>query len=1002
VKGSPGPPPFSFAEARALREELAGEIEGEVRFDAGSRALYAHDLSIYRQVPIGVVLPRSVDDVVATLDACRRHGAPVLPRGGGTSLVGQCTNVAVVIDFSKYMNRILEVDVENKRARVEPGVVCDRLKDAAEPHHLTYGPDPATHAWCTFGGMIGNNSCGVHSVLTELYGQGPRTSDNVEELEILTYDGHRMRVGATSDDELEQIIRAGGRRGEIYGKLERLRDRYGDGVRERYPDIPRRVSGYNLDELLPENGFHVARSLVGSEGTCGVIVEATVSLVEWPPVRTLVVLGYPDHFSAADDLMDLLEHGPIGLEGFDASVTETMEGLDLFPRERAVLPEGGAWLLVELGGQTREEGLDRSRRLVEEFRRKPGPTEIKLFAEPAEQKMVWLVRESALGASRIPRKFETWPSFEDSAVHPSKLGAYLRDFQKVLDRHGYRCVYFGHYGQGCVHCRINFDLRTSEGLKTFRHFLEEASDLVLSYGGSLTGEHGDGQAHGHHLTKMFGEEVVEGFREFKSIWDPDWKLNPGKLIDAYPVDANLRVGPDYRPRKPVTIFSFHEDGGSLAAATERCFGMGKCRKTDGGTMCPSYMATLEEKHTTRGRAHLLFEMVRGEVIGGNGWRDDHVKESLDLCLSCKACKGECPVHVDIATYKAEFLSHYYARRLRPRPAYALGLISWWARLGSRAPRLANALTQTPALARVAKAVAGIASERPLPRIADQTFVDWFRERGSPNAGVRRVLVWPDTFVNYMQPEVAQAAVEVLEAAGFRVELPGRSLCCGRPLYDYGMLTLAKRQLRQVLDELRPQLAEGVAVVALEPACLSVFRDELVNLFPDDEDAARLARQSLSLAELLVREGYEPPSLRREALVHGHCHHKAVVKMDADEAVLSKLGLDFTVLDSGCCGLAGSFGYEKGERYDVSMKAGERILLPAVRSAPKDALIVADGFSCRQQIAQATDRRALHLAQVIQMALREGEHGPPGDYPEARFAPAGEAAGVRGGSSGPGS
>jgi FAD/FMN-containing dehydrogenase/Fe-S oxidoreductase len=965
------PPAFPVAAARALKQELAGKVEGEVRFDAGSRALYAHDLSIYRQVPIGVVVPRTVDDVVATLEACRIHGAPVLPRGGGTSLVGQCTNVAVVIDFSKYMNRILEVDLEHKRARVQPGVICDQLKIAAEAHHLTYGPDPATHAWCTFGGMIGNNSCGVHSVLTELYGQGPRTSDNVEELEILTYDGHSMRVGATSEAELEEIVRDGGRRGEIYGKLRSVRDRYGDLVRERYPDIPRRVSGYNLDELLPENGFHVARSLVGSEGTCAVITEATVSLVEWPPVRALVVLGYPDHFAAADDLMDLLEHRPIGLEGFDASATETMEGLGLFPRERAVLPEGGAWLLVEFGGQTREEALERSERLIDQFRRRPGPTEVKLFAEPAEQKMVWLVRESALGASRIPRKFETWPSFEDSAVHPSKLGAYLRDFARVLDRHGYRCVYFGHYGQGCVHCRINFDLRTREGLETFRHFLEEASDLVLSYGGSLSGEHGDGQAHGHHLAKMFGEDLVEGFREFKSIWDPDGKMNPGKLIDSYPVDANLRVGPDYRPRRARTIFSFHEDGGSFAAATERCFGMGKCRKTEGGTMCPSYMATLEEKHTTRGRAHMLFELMRGEVIGTNGWRDEHVHEALDLCLSCKACKGECPVHVDIATYKAEFLAHYYKRRLRPRPAYALGLFYLWARLASRAPRAANVFTQTPALARVAKWAAGIAPERPLPRFAGRTFVDWFRERESRNLGGRRVVLWPDTFTNHLEPEVGQAAVEVLETAGYRVVLPPRPLCCGRPLYDYGMLTLAKHQLRQILDALRADVAQGAPVVGLEPACVSVFRDELLNLFPEDEDAKQLAGQSLSLAEFLVREGCELPRLPRRALVHGHCHHKAVVKMDADEAVFSRLGLDFAVLDSGCCGLAGSFGYEKGERYDVSIKAGERVLLPAVRSAPRETLILADGFSCRQQIAHASNRVALHLAQVIQLALREG-------------------------------
>jgi Fe-S oxidoreductase len=470
---------------------------------------------------------------------------------------------------------------------------------------------------------------------------------------------------------------------------------------------------------------------------------------------------------------------------------------------------------------------------------------------------------------------------------------------------------------------------------------------------------------------------VEAFREFKRAWDPDWKLNPGKKIDAYPPDANLRLGPSYRPAQPKTHFSFHEDGFSFAAAAERCFGVGLCRKHDTGTMCPSYMATLEEKHTTRGRAHLLFELLRGEVIGRNGWREQAVKEALDLCLACKGCKGECPVQVDIATYKAEFLAHYYARRLRPRTAYALGLIPWWARIAARAPRFANALTGESMPGKLLKRAAGIAPERELPRFARETFTTWFRRRTARAGSGERVIIWPDTFTNYFQPQIGRAAVDVLESEGLRVEVPQRPLCCGRPLYDFGMLRLARRWLQQILEELRPEIAEGVPIVGLEPSCLAVFRDELPNLLPHDEDARRLSSQALLLSEFLERklEGWQPPRLRHKALVHGHCHHKALMKLDDEEAVLWKLGLDFEVVDSGCCGLAGSFGYHAGEHYDVSIKAGERVLLPAVRRADSETLVVADGFSCREQIAHATGRRALHLAEVIRLSLREA--GEPG-------------------------
>jgi len=970
----------SISEAKELAAELRAKIRGEVRFDEGSRGLYATDASNYRQIPIGVVIPKDIEDVVQTVAACRQYGAPVLPRGGGTSLAGQCCNVAVVMDMSKYLHRILEIDPDKKLARVQPGTVLDDLRNAAEQYHLTFGPDPATHNHCTLGGMIGNNSCGVHSVMAG------RTSDNVEELEILTYNGLRMRVGKTSDEELERILQEGGRRGEIYAKLKSLRDKYADLIRARYPQIPRRISGYNLGELLPENGFHVARALVGSEGTCVTILEATTRLVYSPPARTLLVLGYPDVYTAGDHIPEILAHQPIGLEGLDDRLVYDMKKKGLHPADVALLPEGGGWLLVEFGGETKQEADARARELMEALKKKGHPPTMKLFDNPSEEHKIWTVRESGLGATAfIPGEKDTWEGWEDSAVPPEKLGNYLRDLRKLLDKYGYHCDLYGHFGQGCVHTRIDFDLVTREGIKKFRAFLYEAADLVVGYGGSFSGEHGDGQSRAELLPKLFGEELVQAFREFKTIWDPAWKMNPGKIVDPYRADENLRLGTRYHPPQPETHFKFPEEG-SFARATLRCVGVGECRREGGGTMCPSYRVTREEMHSTRGRARLLFEMLQGEVVRG-GWRDEHVKEALHLCLACKGCKSDCPVNVDMATYKAEFLSHYYAGRIRPVAAYSMGLIYWWSRLAAYMPSIANFFTQTPILQDVVKAMAGVAPERQLPAFAPQTFKQWFRRRGPRNEGKPSVILWPDTFNNHFYPETARAAVEVLEAAGYRVNVPLQSLCCGRPLYDYGMLTLAKSLLRQILITLQPQIAAGVPVIGLEPSCVAVFRDELTNLFPHDEDAKRLHEQTLTLGEFLEKKakGYRPPKLQRKAIVHGHCHHKAIMKMDAEAALLSKLGLDLQILDAGCCGMAGSFGFEK-DKYEISIKAGERVLLPTVRDAAKDMLIIADGFSCREQIAQTTDRRALHLAQVLQMAMREGSVGPSKDYPEMSYSP----------------
>jgi FAD/FMN-containing dehydrogenase/Fe-S oxidoreductase len=965
---------------RRLEKDLRRVVRGEVRFDEGTRALYATDGSNYRQPPIGAVIPVDAEDVVNTVEVCRAHDAPIVSRGGGTSLAGQTCNVAVLMDFSKYMNRILDLDQGERRARVQPGVVLDDLRDAAERYHLTFAPDPSTHEYCTLGGMIGNNSCGVHSVM------GGLTADNVEELEILTFDGLRMRVGPTPEPDLASIIAQGERRGEIYAALRDLIDRYGDEVRERYPNIPRRVSGYNLDRLLPENGFDVAKALVGTESTCVTVLEATVRLVYSPPARSLLVLAYEDVYAAADHVMEVLETGPIGLEGIDQKLVQDIQSKHMkTEKDLALLPDGRGFLLVEYGGQTKDEADGKAKQLMSKLKKAKDAPSMKLFDDALEEKRVWEIRESGLGATaRLPNQPDTWEGWEDSAAPPERFGDYLRDLRKLFDRYGYDGAFYGHFGQGCLHTRINFDVEKAEGIAKYRSFIEEACDLVVSHGGSLSGEHGDGQSRAEMLPKMFGDDLVKAFGEFKGIWDPRGKMNPGKVVDPYRIDENMRFGTGYRPPRPNTHFAYSDDDGSFARATARCVGVGKCRKHDAGTMCPSYMVTKEERHSTRGRAHLLFEMLQGDPLR-KGWRSDRVHEALDLCLACKACKSECPINVDMATYKAEFLSHYYKGRLRPRTGYAMGLIYWWARLASLAPRIVNAAASSRTISGVLKRMGGIHPDREIPKFATESFRAWFRRRGERNRSGPPVLLWPDTFNNYLHPWSAQATVEVLEAAGYRVIIPDRVLCCGRPLYDFGMLDTAKRLLHQVLEGLRPHIAAGMPVVGVEPSCLAVFRDELVEMFPGDLDAERLSKQSYTLSEFLEKYAgnWEIPKLERKAIVQHHCHHNAVMGFDAEEKVLDRLGLDYEVLDSGCCGMAGSFGFEK-DKYDVSQACGERVLLPAVRRADEGKLVIADGFSCQEQIEQSTDRKGLHLAQVIQMALREGPKGPQEAPPETSY------------------
>jgi FAD/FMN-containing dehydrogenase/Fe-S oxidoreductase len=956
-----------FPQAENLADLLRQQIRGEVRFDAASKALYATDASNYRHIPIGVVIPRDEADVIATVALCRRFNAPLLSRGAGTALAGQGCNAAVILDFSKYMNGMDPIDPISKTVRVQPGIVLDRVRDAAEKFNLTFAPDPATHSRCTIGGMIGNNSCGVHGLM------GGKTVDNIATLDLLLYDGTRLTVGPTTEAELAAHIASGGRTGQIYATLKSLRDTYATQVRAKFPRIPRRVSGFNLDELLPENNFNVARALVGSEGTCAVILGATLQLVQSPPCRTLIGVGFSDIFLAADHVPQILEHKPIGFEGIDGNLLDALRRKQKSVEDLKLLPPGDGFLIIEFGGATQAEANAKARALAASLATLEAKPTYRIYTS-IESKRIWHIRESGLGATAfIPGVGTGWEGWEDAAVDPAQLGSYLRAIVALMGEYGYSSAMYGHFGQGCVHMRLNFDLETERGILAFRQFMDRAADIALAHGGSLSGEHGDGQARGALLPKMFGEELMEAFRTFKRTFDPTNRMNPGKLIDANQPHEDLRLGHDYNPWVPKTHFAYTENNGSFADATLRCVGVGACRKTDAGTMCPSFMATGEELHSTRGRAHLLWELMQGEVLPDQ-WRNKQVKESLDLCLSCKACKSECPVSVDMATYKAEFLAHHYEDETRPLSHYAFGRIDVFARLASFAPHLVNTINNTPGIRPLIKKILHIHPQRSLPRFSKPFTPDRRLARDPRRRRDRRnplpseapeVFLWADTFNNYFHPSTMRAAHQVLTTAGFRVVLPTQHLCCGRPLYDFGMLDTAKDYLLKILNVLTPQLNANIPIVVLEPSCASVFRDELTNLLPNDPRAAKLRDQTFLLSEFLVKHApdFKPPQISEKIIVHGHCHHRSTMGMQDEIALLRATGAEVELLDSGCCGMAGPFGFEK-DKYDLSQKLGERVLLPIARNKPANAILVTDGFSCAEQITQNTTTRPMHLAEVL--------------------------------------
>lgn len=924
----------------ALRRAGLSDVD-----DSGlARALYSSDGSLYRVLPRAVVRPRHADEIVATLEVCRSLGVPLTARGAGTSIAGNAVGSGVVLDTSRYLHRVLEVDREARTATIEPGVVQAALQVAARPAGLRFGPDPSTHNRCTVGGMIGNNACGSRAL-----GYG-RTSDNVLGLDVVTGTGERLRLG-----------RDGARDGAVLTGLSALVDSELATIRTELGRFGRQVSGYSLEHLLPERGFDVARALVGSEGTLALVLGATVRLVADAPVRGLVVLGYPTMADAADATPGLLPHSPTAVEGLDARIVQRLR--DVPAAVVPDLPRGEGWLVVELTGETVAEVTAKARGVVADS----GALDTLVVTDAAEAAAIWRIREDGAGlAARTHDGRPAHAGWEDAAVPPERLGEYLREFEALLDQHGLQGVPYGHFGDGCVHVRIDFPFGEGDdrGRGRYRSFVEDAARLVAGYGGSVSGEHGDGRARSELLRHMYSPAALGLFERVKGLFDPDDLLNPGVLVDPAPFDEAVRMA-EAPVRRERLALAYRHDGGDFSAAVHRCTGVGKCRadlQASGGVMCPSWPATREEKDTTRGRARVLQEML---APGGpvRDWRSPEVHDALDLCLSCKGCSRDCPTGVDMASYKAEVLHQSYRRRLRPRPHYTLGWLPRWADLASRAPRLVNAVLRSRAGGRLAKWGAGMDQRRDVPAFALRTFRQQWEARPAPAGTGAPVALWVDSFTDHFAPEVAMAAARVLEAAGYRVQVPGADTCCGLTWITTGQLDAARRILGATVEALVPLVDAGIPVVGVEPSCTAALRSESLEVVGGPA-AERVARGTRTLAELLAEtEGWSPPSLADlEVVAQPHCHHASVMGWSADAALLADAGARVTRL-GGCCGLAGNWGVERGH-HDVSVAIAGQQLLPAVEDLAPDAVVLADGFSCRTQLDQLAGRRGQHLAELL--------------------------------------
>lgn len=937
----------------------------EVRADAGTRAMYSSDASLYRIAPLAVVRPREVAEVEAALAVARETGVPLTSRGAGTSVAGNAIGRGIVLDFSRHLGRVLAIDPDARTARVEPGTVHAVLQRAVAPYGVRFGPDPSTHPRCTIGGMIGNNACGSRSLA---YG---RTSDNVAGLRLLTAAGEQLTTGY--DATGRPTVSGGPGTDPLLAGVRDVIGRHLATARTEFDRFGRQVSGYAAHHLLPER-FDLGQAMVGSEGTLAVVTEATVRLVVDAPVRVVVVLGFDDIVAAGEASPAVVGHGPTSCEGLDSrllSVLRARRGEGAVPP----LPRGAAWLFVELAGEDRAEVLDRATRLA-------GAglgLDALVVEDAATQARLWRIREDGAGmAGRSPADRPAWPGWEDAAVPPEMLGSYLARFDELVTSYAMTSAPFGHFGDGCMHVRLDYPLERPDGAAVLRAFLTDAAKLVGEYGGSLSGEHGDGRARSELLAHMYSPDAIAMFAQIKHAFDPEDLLNPGVLVDPDPVDADVRVAgpfPLARGGRRGLAMAYPHDDGDFAQAVHRCTGVGKCRADNaaaGGVMCPSYLATREEKDSTRGRARVLQDVVRGELA----WADPQVHDALDLCLSCKGCASDCPTGIDLATYKSEALHQTYRRRLRPRSHYALGMLPRWARLAGRTPalaRLANLVVRLPLLGPLLLTLAGVDRRRSVPRFAARPFRRTRRGRAevSGATGGTPVVLWVDSFSDSFDPEVAAATVRVLEAAGYAPRLPGRAgetLCCGLTWITTGQLDAAKRILGRTVASLAVAAREGVPILGIEPSCTGVLRSDALELVPGP-DADVVAAATRTLAELLAETpGWTPPSLvGTTVLAQPHCHHHAVMGWQADADLLAATGATLTRL-SGCCGLAGNFGVERGH-YEVSVAVAGQQLLPALDATPAgpDVVVLADGFSCRTQVADLRGRRSLHLAQLLDPA-----------------------------------
>lgn len=929
-----------------LQRAMPGKVDGGTR----RRGEYSSDASNYRVVPEVVAFPSETDDVLAALEVARSTGTPVTMRGGGTSVAGNAVGPGIVLDLSRSLNRIIDLDPDARTARVQPGLVLGALQKAAAGHRLRFGPDPSTWARCTIGGMIGNNACGSHSLS---FG---RTADNVIELDVVDGVGKRFTAGSGLEPVagLDAFVRA---------NLGLIRTELGT--------FGRQVSGYSLEHLLPENGRNLARALVGTEGSCVAVLEATVRLVDVPVDPMLVVLGYPDMASAADAVPTLLAHRPGAIEGLDARLVDAVRAAK---GDAAVadLPRGAGWLLVEVSGRQAGETMARAEKLAAAS----GALEHRIIPAGPEARSIWRIREDGAGlAGRTQSGRQAWPGFEDAAVPPENLGAYLRDFDELTAGYGVEGMPYGHFGDGCIHVRLDIPLEKDGSV--LRALMEDAGRLVAKHGGSLSGEHGDGRARSELLPLMYSPELIAAFAGFKNLFDPNDVLNPGVLVRPEPLDSNLRR-PAALPLLRASGFAFGHDEGDFTKAVHRCVGVGKCRADNtasGGFMCPSYIATGDEKDSTRGRARVLQEMANGTLVTA-GWESPEVHDVLDLCLSCKACSSDCPAGVDMAAYKSEVLHRTYQHRLRPITHYVLGWLPRWARLVAPVSRLVNAVLGIRSLQKAVLWAGGMDTRRSIPRFADRSFS---RSKGRPaptGSSRKQVLVWVDSFSDNFTPDIARSAIAVLESAGYEVLAPAKPVCCGLTWITTGQLTGARRILSQLIDVFHPIAQQGIPIVGLEPSCTAVLRSDLSELFADDPRAKAIAQGTYTLAELLTApaplgpEDWTPPRLDGQQLVvQPHCHHHAVMGYGTDIALLETLGAEVTEL-SGCCGLAGNFGMEKGH-YDVSVAVAENALLPALRAAAPEATLLADGFSCRTQATQLGGADGVHLAELLASAIKRG-------------------------------